>query len=277
MQNSQPNKVAIIVAPNGARKTKLDHPALPISIDEIVAEVIACQEAGAAMVHLHARDKHGQHSLDITDNLAVLTAVREALGDKIIVQLTTEAVGMYQPHQQIELIKETQPEAASFALQELIPDDSYLDSAGKFFHWAAEKKILSQFILYSLQDLLRYFSLLESGILPKNHHHVLLVLGRYHKQMQASPEDLVPFLPTILDTLKQRWALCAFGRMEQKCLINAMLVGADVRIGFENNHMNNHGLQATSNAEQVSNLVEVMNLLAIEKHNANSFRAELAR
>ncbi|WP_195753677.1 3-keto-5-aminohexanoate cleavage protein, partial [Vibrio parahaemolyticus] len=51
--------IAIIVAPNGARKTKHDHANLPMTKDELVAEAIACQTAGAAMIHLHARDANG--------------------------------------------------------------------------------------------------------------------------------------------------------------------------------------------------------------------------
>ncbi|WCE30883.1 3-keto-5-aminohexanoate cleavage protein [Vibrio sp. SCSIO 43137] len=268
-------KRAIIVAPNGARKTKADHPAVPVSADEIAEDVLACYQAGAAMVHLHARKPDGSHSLDISDNLAVLEAVHSAVGDKIMVQLTTEAVGIYKPEQQMELIRETKPEAASFALKELIPDDSYLDTAAEFFHWVASEQIIAQYILYSEQDLLRYFSLLKSGLLPEKHHHTLIVLGRYQAQMQASPKDLLPFLREMPNTLKSRWAVCAFGRMEQTCLISAMLMGADVRIGFENNHMNNHGLPAKNNAHQISQLAELMRLMNIEKHNAESFRAKL--
>lgn len=276
MTNHQ-DKIAIIVAPNGAKKTKEHHPRLPISVNEIVDEVIACQQAGAAMVHLHARDGNGHHSLDIDTNQRLLDAIKSELADEIVVQLTTEAIGLYTPEQQMELITHTQPEAASFALCELIPDDSYLQTAEKFFHWLTDKSIIPQYILYSEHDLLRYFSLIESGILPNHRHHILLVLGRYHKEMQANPMDLIPFANHPLDTLKNRWAVCAFGRMEQKCLISAMLMGADVRIGFENNHMNCHGLEAASNAEQVSKLLQIMTLLNIEQHSASSFKAELIK
>lgn len=275
--SNQQDKTAIIVAPNGAKKSKQDHPTLPISVNEIVDEVIACQNAGAAMVHLHARDINGNHSLDIKTNSVLLEALKKATNDKIIIQLTTEAIGQYKPEQQMELIKETQPEAASFALKELIPDDSYLTSASEFFHWLAHKEIISQYILYSEQDLLRYFSLIESNILPKNQHHLLFVLGRYHKHLLATPADLIPFTHHSLNRLQKRWAVCAFGRMEQRCLISAMLFGADVRIGFENNHMNCHGTKANSNASQVSEFVNMMDLLGIEKHTADSFRTELTR
>jgi uncharacterized protein (DUF849 family) len=52
--------VILAVAPNGARKTKADHPALPMTPEEIAMTAAACHEAGAAMIHLHVRDPDGQ-------------------------------------------------------------------------------------------------------------------------------------------------------------------------------------------------------------------------
>lgn len=269
------NKVGIIVAPNGARKTTVDHPALPITPEQIAEEVLACRDAGAAMVHLHARDKYGKHSLAIDDNIAVMDAVNTSLGDSIIVQLTTEAIGMYTPEQQMELIKQTQPEAASFALQELIPNDDYIPVAQSFFQWVSDTGMIAQYILYSSDDVNRYFTLLKSGVLPAKNHHVLLVLGRYHKTLQSTPRDLLPMLTNELLCNKHRWAVCAFGAQEQKCLINAMLLGADIRVGFENNHLNNLGLIAKNNAQQVDNIKELTDLLGINRHNALSYRNAL--
>ena len=269
------NKAAIIVAPNGARKTQRDHPALPITIEEIVTDVIACRDAGAAMVHLHARDKNGLHSLEIDDNLSTLEALRTAVGDSIIVQLTTEAVGQYRPPHQMQLIRETMPEAASFALKELVPDDSYLSVAETFFHWVAESGIIAQYILYSVQDIQRYFSLIKQGILPNKNHHLLLVLGRYHKQLRSAPTDLIPLLSEQLLMEETRWATCAFGPEEQKCLISAILMGGDIRVGFENNHFNSQGCIAKDNAQQVLDIKALTGLLNIKLHSAKSFREVL--
>jgi 3-keto-5-aminohexanoate cleavage enzyme len=276
------NKIAIIVAPNGARKTQKDHPALPMTKQEIVSEIIACRDAGAAMVHLHARDNNGLHSLAIDDNLLILEAVKKVVGDSIIIQLTTEAVGMYSPKQQMELIKEATPEAASFALSELIPDDSYISVAEKFFRWVADSGMIAQYILYTPDDLKRYCRLVKQGILPNKNHHILLVLGRYHKDQISKPTDLIPFLiePSLnklIVTDKHRWATCAFGLNEQKCLISAMLLGADARVGFENNHLNNRGLNAKSNAQQVVDIKNLTGLLNINLHDTNSFRKALTR
>lgn len=163
--------IAIIVAPNGARKTKHDHANLPMTTDELVAEAIACQTAGAAMIHLHARDANGRHSLDIDDNMAIYHAVKEAVGENMMVQLTTEAVGLYSPAQQRALVKAVKPEAASFALRELIPDRASEKEGHAFFHWVAKNNIVSQIILYDATDIERYFQLRDAGVLPKVHQH----------------------------------------------------------------------------------------------------------
>jgi uncharacterized protein (DUF849 family) len=47
---------SIMVAPNGARRTKQDHPALPMNAAETARCAAACHAAGAAMIHVHVRD-----------------------------------------------------------------------------------------------------------------------------------------------------------------------------------------------------------------------------
>ncbi|WP_319536310.1 3-keto-5-aminohexanoate cleavage protein [uncultured Vibrio sp.] len=267
--------VAIIVAPNGARKTKQDHASLPMTTDELITEARACQSAGAAMIHLHARDGHGKHSLDIDDNEPLYHAVKEAVGEKMLVQLTTEAVGQYSPQQQIALIKAVQPEAASFALRELIPDNQSEREASGFFHWVAEQNIISQMILYDEADIECYFQLRKSGVLPTHNQHALVVLGRYHKQQQSSPWDLRSLN---LERFKHegiRCAVCAFGAKELDCLTSAMLLGLDVRVGFENNHLDANGRLAESNAAQVQVLSELSQRLNIPLDNARSFRSSI--
>ncbi|MGR5435514.1 3-keto-5-aminohexanoate cleavage protein [Vibrio owensii] len=275
--NSQTKRarIAIIVAPNGARKTKQDHDQLPMTIEEMVAEAKACQTAGATMIHLHARDAQGTHSLEVDDNLEIYHAVKAAVGDSMIVQLTTEAVGMYSPQQQIALVKAVKPEAASFALRELIPDEQSEEQGFVFFDWVAEQGILSQIILYDQADTERYFSLRERGALPKQNQHALVVLGRYHEAQESSPWDLRTLhLERFLEE-NVRCAVCAFGAREQDCLTHAMLLGLDVRVGFENNHLSSNGQLAKNNAEQVQRLKEICELLDVPLHDAESFRESI--
>ena len=86
-------KVLIAVAPNGARRSRKDHPALPVTLDELVETAAACARAGAAMIHLHIRDVYGEHSLDPVRYRHAITAIRERVGDNMLIQVSSEAAG----------------------------------------------------------------------------------------------------------------------------------------------------------------------------------------
>ncbi|MGF1695465.1 3-keto-5-aminohexanoate cleavage protein [Vibrio lamellibrachiae] len=266
-----PKAIGIIVAPNGATKTTSTHSALPIAPTQIADTVEACLHQGAAMVHLHSRDAQGKHSLEIEDNINTYRAVKERVGTSILVQLTTEAVGQYSPEQQMSLVKAVKPEAASFAIKELIPDDSHNETARGFFHWVAEQSIIPQYIVYSVNELKRYLDLIENQILPEQNHHLLLVLGRYNDHLLSNPTDLLPYFP-YLQQLSCRWAVCAFGSLELHSLTAAALLGGDVRIGFENNHLDVFGHPAISNDQQVKQLKDLLTQLNIGTYDANEYR-----
>ena len=53
-----------MVAPNGARKVKTDHPQVPLDAGEIAAVARDCADAGAGAIHYHVRDAEGGHILD---------------------------------------------------------------------------------------------------------------------------------------------------------------------------------------------------------------------
>ena len=136
----------ITIAPNGARKTKEDLAHIPLFPAEIGEEAKKSVDAGAAMIHLHVRDANQGHTLDTDTYRKAIDAIRDAVGDKIIIQATSESCGVYQPDQQIAAIKALKPEAVSLAIREFIPTPADEDKAGEFFNWVVEKKIWPQFI-----------------------------------------------------------------------------------------------------------------------------------
>ena len=271
------NRPFIIVAPNGARRTKADHSRLPITPSELAETALECALAGAAMIHMHARKADGSHSLEIDDNRATYAAVKEAVGERMMVQVTTEAVGIYQPAQQMTLIRELRPEAASFGLRELIPDSSHEERAGDFFHWVAEQGIVAQYILYSSADLEYYLDLRERELLPGYNHHLLFVLGRYSAGQQSSPADLQPFVPLLWKLGSVRWAVCAFGHDELACLVEAARLGGDVRVGFENNLTRADGELAVDNASQVQRLYRAIQLEQLQPLRVDEVREQLEK
>jgi 3-keto-5-aminohexanoate cleavage enzyme len=251
MNTSAP--VVIAVAPTGARKTKTDHPRLPISPSEIVAEAEACLAAGVSMIHLHVRDADDQHTLDPDIYRVAIDTVQGAVGDALVVQMTTEAVGRYSAGEQINAVQAVTPEAVSIALREIVPDTASEDRASAFFHWLNERQVLAQFILYAPEEVATYIGLCERGVISGREHSVLFVLGRYTTDQQSSPSDLDPFVERYTELqVGVPWMVCAFGKQEAECMAAAIEMGGHARVGFENNQLRRDGSDAAGNADAVA-------------------------
>ncbi|HSR72967.1 MAG TPA: 3-keto-5-aminohexanoate cleavage protein [Kiloniellales bacterium] len=240
----------LAVAPNGARKTQADHPAIPIAPEEIGRCAAACAESGAAMIHLHVRNRDGGHTLDPDAYRAAIAAVRRETGDRVIVQATSESVGLYQPAEQMAMVRALKPEAVSLAVREFAPDAASEATAAAFFAWVARERILAQYILYSDEDLMRFDDLIARGVVPPGPHFVLFVLGRYTAGQRSQPGDLLPFVAA--NRSDHAWAMCAFGPRETACAIVAGGLGGHARVGFENNMHLPDGTLAPDNAALVA-------------------------
>ncbi|MDG4719918.1 MULTISPECIES: 3-keto-5-aminohexanoate cleavage protein [Thalassospira] len=240
----------IASAPNGARKTKADLINIPITPEEVAREALSCKQAGAAMMHLHVRDEDQKHSLDVGRYREMLTEVRRTVGPDMLLQVTTEAVGMYSAEDQMAMICDLVPEAVSIAVREIAPENADLNELKGFFAFMREAGILPQLILYAPEDVARFNQLVETGVLPGEKFPVLFVLGRYTAGQVSDPADLLSFMGT--SSYISEWMLCAFGAYENACVLTGAGLGGHARIGFENNHLNVDGLPASSNAELIA-------------------------
>lgn len=246
------NGAIIMAAPNGATKTKRDHPQLPITPDEIAAEAKRCLRSGASVFHMHVRDETGAHSLDPLHYEKALEAVHQKISDQMIVQITTEAAGVYETDAQIEVVRAIKPEAASLAVKEFVRAPEDLDTFAKFLNEVAALKVWPQFILYDPDDLKILKDLRAADKLPFAEPYLLFVLGRYTLGQVSEPSAVEPFREALQDFGPARWSLCAFGRTESICAKHALENGGDVRVGFENNMMLPDGQIARSTSELVS-------------------------
>lgn len=240
----------LIVAPNGARKTKADHPAVPLTADELGRCAALCAEAGAAMIHLHVREADGRHSLDPDLYRAAIAAVRREAGSRIVIQATSEAAGRYQRQEQMAAMRALKPEACSLAIREILPDAAAETEGATFLADLARERVAVQYILYSDDDVRRFRALQARGIVPQAQPFVLFVLGRYSADQQSRPADLLPFLAA-WDGAAGPFAVCAFGRLEGACALTALSLGGHARVGFENNLLLADGSPAADNAALV--------------------------
>ena len=249
--------LTIMVAPNGARKGHDDHPNLPITIDAIAADALACHEAGAQAIHMHVRDDAGRHSLDANRYIAATAAVREKVGPDLIVQITTEAVGMFRPDEQIAVVRAVKPEAVSIAVKELIPDASAEAAAADLYKWAYDLRIAVQHIIYTAEEFDRLLDLMTRGIVPGRRHSLIFPLGRYAVAQESDPAELIPFLAKAREhggSDRFTWFVCAFGASETASLVATAALGGHCRIGFENSFINSDGSTASCNAERIRDL-----------------------
>ena len=247
--------LAIAIAPTGARKQKSDHPHIPITPDEVAREAAACVEQGAVLLHLHVRDDDNRHSLDVERYRAATAAVRRAGGDRIIIQATSESVGLYTAAEQRAMVRALKPEAVSLAPRELIADAGEESEAAAFYGWLAKERIAAQHILYSAEDVTRFLDLLKRGIIADDRPHALFVLGRYTVGQVSTPTDVLPFLARWLE--QWPWSVCAFGKREAASVAAAATLGGHARLGFEKNHFLPNGEKANSTADLVANLATV--------------------
>lgn len=252
--------VTLSVAPNGAYKTKKDHPKLPMTAKELAETAAACRDAGAAMIHLHVRDHDGVHLLDEHAYRTATAAVMRAVGRDIVVQITCEAGGRYNRHEQMAVVRAVVPEAVSIALREIVPDAAAEGDAAGFYNWLRSEGSLIQTILFTPEEVTRYYDLRERGVLGEGKDFLLFVLGRYTPGQVSAPSDLLPFLSVFRGDVP--WAICAFGRQEHACAVTAAALGGHVRVGFENNLYASDGSIAADNSVLVCQAADGVRFLA---------------
>lgn len=266
------HRVAIAVAPNGGRRTKADHPAIPLTPAELARTAAECLDAGASMIHVRIRRPDGRHLLDAEAYRQAIDAIRKQVGDRLVIQITTEALGIYAPAEQIAVLKAVRPEAASLALRELAPDEAAEPDFAEALAWMKRENVSPQIILYDPAEAVRLADMIQRGMVPWPDIPVLYVLGRYTVLQTSQPADLLPFLAPNAPRFSH-WSVCAFGSHEAACVTAAALLGGHVRVGFENNLHLPDGCFAPSNAALVGAVANAAQGLGMEICNADELRA----
>jgi 3-keto-5-aminohexanoate cleavage enzyme len=268
-------RVVLAVAPNGGRKTKADHPALPLTANELARAAAECLERGASMIHLHVRDAEGRHCLDPDAYRAAIARICEAVGDRLVIQVTSESLGLYSPAEQRAVVLETNPEAVSLALRELAPEGAGEKAFGAFLGELKQMRIHPQIILYTPGEAERLGAMAKQGLIPFDRLSVLYVLGRFALTRTAVPRDLLAYLAPHMPRFES-WSVCAFGRREAACVTAAALLGGHARVGFENNLALPDGTPAASNAELVGAAANALEAVGLQTQTADGLREEIA-
>ena len=133
------NKVIITVALNGSLPTKEMNPHVPMTPEEIGVTAAKCQESGASIAHVHARDSNGRPTLDpeVFERIHAEISARTDL----IVQISTGARAGTDTEERAEPVRRIRPEMASLTTGSMnFPKQVYSNSFEVFERLAAVMK-----------------------------------------------------------------------------------------------------------------------------------------
>ena len=240
----------ITVAATGAESEKADVPALPVTLDELVAEAAACEEAGAAVIHVHIRDDEAKPTLDVarlTDTVAALRAKTS-----LIVQLSTGGAVTDGFEARLAVL-DAAPDACSLTCGTVnFGDDVFLNPWGfikDLYQLTQERGVVPEFELFDLGHIATLHRLLrEFGPPVGGHVHCDLVMG----VPGGMPGDVATLVAAVQALpVGATWSATGIGRTTLPVLFGALAAGGHLRVGMEDTVTFAKGRPVTSNAELV--------------------------
>jgi len=256
-----PDKVIITVAQTGALVTKKMNPALPEQPDEIAASAYDCYNEGAAIIHIHARDKEGK----TTGSADVFRDIHERIRKKCnaIIQDSTGGGSNLTVEQRTECL-EAHPEMASLNMGTMVR--TLGEAAGTVFmntraDIEAFVKRMNQFGVkpemecYNLSMLHEVQFLIDKGLVQKPYYVDVILNMAYQGALQYNPALFQTYLQYLPDD-------CMFnslgvGIAQTPVAMLGMIFGGAVRVGLEDNLYYARGELAKSNAQLVARIVRI--------------------
>jgi len=286
-------KVIITCAVTGSIHTPTMTPHLPITPNEIAEGAIGAYEAGASILHLHARDpKDGKPTPDPKVFMEFLPRIKQATN--AVVNITTGGGHNMTVQQRLEAPLRAKPEMCScnmgsmnFGLHHIAPkydgkwkhawEPQYLEATrdGIFRNTFKDIEYMMkelgegcgtrfEFECYDIGHLYNLAHFLDRKIVkpPLFVQSIFGILGG----IGADPENL-DHMKRIADKLfgeQYHWSVLAAGRHQMAFTTMASIYGGHVRVGLEDSIYLNKGTLAKSNAEQVSKIKSILEGLGHE-------------
>lgn len=262
-------KVIVTAALDGAMVTKEMNPNVPEQPDELAQAALDCYNAGAAIVHIHARDEQGRPTGTKEKFEEILAAVRGKCKD-IVIQFSTGGGANLTIEERVRCL-DALPESASLNMGTLMRQSG--PYAGQPFSnltkdieaWAAKMKDLDikpEMECYSQSMYRDVHNLIQKDLL-KPPYYVNMVLGmQYQGAVEATPEmlnSMIEFLPPGC-----YFNCCATSAAQLPLTTMAMIRGGAIRVGLEDNIYYSRGVLAKSNAQLVERSVRIARELNIE-------------
>ncbi len=245
----------LTVAPTGAETVKADCPQLPTTLPELVDTARKCEEAGAAMVHVHVRDDEHRPTLDPGRLADTVAALREATD--LVVQLSTGG-SVHDPLDARLRVLDAEPDSCSLTMGTTnFGDGVFLNPWGfvcDLYQLSQEREVVPEFELFDLGHVAALHRLLASYGLPYGGRvHCDLVMG-VPGGMPGTADALVAAV-NALPGQTTSWSATGIGRSTLPVALAALAKGGHLRVGMEDVLTLAKGVPVQHNAELVDRAV----------------------
>ena len=287
---ARPRKVIITCAVTGAIHTPSMSQYLPVTASEIADAAIGAAEAGAAIVHLHARDPEDGRPDQSPEAFAPFLGVIKQASD-CVVNITTGGAPTMTIEERVRPAQTHQPEVASlnmgsmnfglFPMLKRFPDlnhqweRDYVGNKNIIFNnsFGQIEYILTtlgplgtrfEFECYDTAHLYNLKHFLDEGLVkaPLFIQTVFGLMGG----IGAHPDDVMHMKRTA-DRLfgdQYRWSVLGAGKNQLPIAAMSAAMGGNVRVGLEDSLWAGPGQLARSNAEQVTKARQIIDGLGLE-------------
>jgi len=223
----------ITLAPTGAETTKESCPQLPTTLSELVETARACQDAGAAMIHVHIRDDEHRPTLDGARLAETVAALRESTD--LVVQLSTGG-SVHDPLESRLKVLDAAPDSCSLTMGTTnFGDDVFLNPwpfVCDLYQLSQERQVVPEFELFDLGQVAALHRLLERYGLPYGGKvHCDLVMG-VPGGMPGTADALVAAVAA-LPAETTSWSATGIGRATLAVGFAALSKGGHPRVGLE--------------------------------------------
>ena len=270
--------IIVNFCPTGMIPTKAMTPHVPVSPAEIVTDVLDCVQAGANLVHLHARDATGTPHYDREIYARQIAGIREAQPDlTICVSLSGRNFGaLEQRADPLALRGDLRPDMGSLTLASLnFPQQPSINAPEMVRRLAErmhERGIKPELEVFDV-GMVNYANyLIEKGVLTPPHYFNIL-LGNL-ASAQATPAQLAAILSALPpDSI---WSLAGIGRQQLTANTLGLLWGDGVRVGLADNiWFDGERRQLATNRALVERIVSLAHSLERRVATAQEVRSRL--
>lgn len=231
------SKLIVNAAITGMVPTKKQTRHIPITVEEIIADAIACVDAGAAIVHVHARDADGTPTYHKEIYADIIGGIRSKRPDAIICASTSGRVhNTFEYRSEVlKLDGDAKPDMGSLTMGSLnFPKQASINQPEMIENLALKMKeqgIVPEIEAFETGMIQTAKVLIKRGILVKPFCFNLLLGSIY-----SAPGTLFDLSHMVMSLPPDvHWAAAGIGKFQLKMNFAAVLMGGHVRVGLEDN------------------------------------------